>query len=98
MIRRPPMSTRTDTLFPDTTLFRSLFASLVQDYVREHGLVPADEPPGRMVALLGDAEDRKSTRLNSVTNAHLVCRLLIEKKKLDRNKTIHSSVSTNDIK
>src|SRR3546814_10502309 len=25
--------------------------------------------------------DRKSTRLNSVTNAHLVCRLLIEKKK-----------------
>src|SRR3546814_20534647 len=26
MIRRPPRSTRTDTLFPDTTLFRS-FAS-----------------------------------------------------------------------
>src|SRR3546814_1002247 len=24
--------------------------------------------------------DRKSTRLNSVTNAHLVCRLLLEKK------------------
>src|SRR3546814_17535593 len=24
MIRRPPGSTRTDTLFPDTTLFRSL--------------------------------------------------------------------------
>src|SRR3546814_21040007 len=23
MIRRPPISTRTDTLFPDTTLFRS---------------------------------------------------------------------------
>src|SRR3546814_4999615 len=26
-------------------------------------------------------QDRKSTRLNSVTNAHLVCRLLLEKKK-----------------
>src|SRR3546814_5215820 len=26
-------------------------------------------------------EDRKSTRLNPVTNAHLVCRLLLEKKK-----------------
>src|SRR3546814_7131133 len=26
------------------------------------------------------AEDRKSTRLNSITNAHLVCRLLLEKK------------------
>src|SRR3546814_19100256 len=29
MIRRPPRSTRTDTLFPYTTLFRSL---LVQDW------------------------------------------------------------------
>src|SRR3546814_7853522 len=27
MIRRPPRSTRTDTLFPDTTLFRSQKAS-----------------------------------------------------------------------
>src|SRR3546814_1036537 len=27
MIRRPPRSTRTDTLFPYTTLFRSLFRS-----------------------------------------------------------------------
>src|SRR3546814_7663783 len=25
--------------------------------------------------------DRKSTRLNSVTNAHIVCRLLLDKKK-----------------
>src|SRR3546814_15640824 len=28
MIRRPPRSTRTDTLFPYTTLFRSIFAAL----------------------------------------------------------------------
>ena len=34
----------------------TLFASLVQDYVRLHGLVPDDRPPGRMVAVLGDAE------------------------------------------
>src|SRR3546814_10955261 len=27
MIRRPPRSTRTDTLFPYTTLFRSLYAA-----------------------------------------------------------------------
>src|SRR3546814_6919863 len=27
MIRRPPRSTRTDTLFPDTTLFRSIWSS-----------------------------------------------------------------------
>jgi pyruvate dehydrogenase E1 component len=32
------------------------FASLVQDYVRLKGLAPADQPPGRMIALVGDAE------------------------------------------
>src|SRR3546814_7704186 len=30
MIRRPPRSTRTDTLFPYTTLFRSILLGLVQ--------------------------------------------------------------------
>src|SRR3546814_4954523 len=30
MIRRPPRSTRTDTLFPYTTLFRSLFTDYNQ--------------------------------------------------------------------
>src|SRR3546814_8407303 len=32
-------------------------------------------------------KDRKSTRLNSVTNAHLVCRLLLEKKNKTKQKT-----------
>src|SRR3546814_6161889 len=35
MIRRPPRSTRTDTLFPYTTLFRSFYGSgqlLTEDY------------------------------------------------------------------
>src|SRR3546814_12718789 len=30
MIRRPPSTTRTDTLFPYTTLFRSLWSALFQ--------------------------------------------------------------------
>ncbi len=34
----------------------TLFGSIVQDYVRLHGLVPAGTPAGRMVALMGDAE------------------------------------------
>ena len=34
----------------------TLFASLVQDYLRLKRLLPADEPPGRMIALAGDAE------------------------------------------
>src|SRR3546814_4711997 len=36
MIRRPPRSTRTDTLFPYTTLFRS-----VGDFITTGGEIPA---------------------------------------------------------
>src|SRR3546814_4567838 len=42
MIRRPPRSTRTDTLFPYTTLFRSPAARPTQ---RSHR--PAARPPGQ---------------------------------------------------
>src|SRR5216110_811918 len=34
----------------------TLFASLVHDYLRLHRLMPGDAPPGRMIALAGDAE------------------------------------------
>src|SRR3546814_4393920 len=40
-------------------------------------LINANSPMVWDSTMLGD---RKSTRLNSVTNAHLVCRLLLEKK------------------
>src|SRR3546814_18288635 len=33
MIRRPPRSTRTDTLFPYTTLFRSLFGLILVFFI-----------------------------------------------------------------
>src|SRR3546814_20581906 len=39
MIRRPPRSTRTDTLFPYTTLFRSLAQHRFLRHVVEHGLL-----------------------------------------------------------
>src|SRR3546814_5279248 len=35
MIRRPPRSTRTDTLFPYTTLFRSTIGGLAFDFIPE---------------------------------------------------------------
>src|SRR3546814_9837740 len=41
MIRRPPRSTRTDTLFPYTTLFRSQRAA---DQLQERGLAGAVSP------------------------------------------------------
>src|SRR3546814_9074832 len=60
MIRRPPRSTRTDTLFPYTTLFRSLGAPLALSfrlarYGADHRFVDVDmldldigdlDPPG----------------------------------------------------
>src|SRR3546814_19081487 len=42
MIRRPPRSTRTDTLFPYTTLFRSIVFE-----VRDHGIGLDREPARR---------------------------------------------------
>src|SRR3546814_21132137 len=85
MIRRPPRSTRTDTLFPYTTLLRSLVLglkhlkqSLWDLILKKNGrkcgkssLIPIQK---------FDARDRKSTRLTPVTNAHLVCRLRLEQK------------------
>src|SRR3546814_8664844 len=45
MIRRPPRSTRTDTLFPYTTLFRSLVGLLAwhQPHVIRHVVVIGDD-------------------------------------------------------
>src|SRR3546814_15004400 len=37
MIRRPPRSTRTDTLFPYTTLFRSLVLALTREAPKRRG-------------------------------------------------------------
>src|SRR3546814_18223399 len=66
MIRRPPRSTRTDTLFPYTTLFRSCgsaarHASQQRGIRRVHRLSGQDHRLCRQPGV----EDRKSTRLNS---------------------------------
>src|SRR3546814_11190992 len=78
MIRRPPISTRTDTLFPYTSLFRSMIGSgyvgLVSDACFAdfgHDVVCVDKDEGKIAALLEgrmpiyEPGDRKSTRLNS---------------------------------
>src|SRR3546814_15837727 len=56
MIRRPPRSTRTDTLFPYTTLFRSL-ALLPQLVDTEFDDVAGLQIPGR--GLLSQADARR---------------------------------------
>src|SRR3546814_17582226 len=48
MIRRPPRSTRTDTLFPYTTLFRSALrrrAAIIADHLEFHLLTQRLERP-----------------------------------------------------
>src|SRR3546814_3323105 len=98
MIRRPPRSTRTYTLFPYTTLFRSWsdnhnhpsldmtevsFRALKHFFfgrVEKLSVSPAHFTPVSGNYFVSIRQDRKSTRLTPVTNAHLVCRLLLEKK------------------
>src|SRR3546814_2427445 len=57
MIRRPPRSTRTDTLFPYTTLFRS-HASLRRAAARLGARVIAVSPLTLKPMAAGDALDR----------------------------------------
>src|SRR3546814_2284149 len=55
MIRRPPRSTRTDTLFPYTTLFRSVVVRLPDKLILHRGVgVPGNRriPPVAVVAAL----------------------------------------------
>src|SRR3546814_15031929 len=42
MTRRPPRSTRTDTLFPYTTLFRSIINEYIDERFPHPQLMPAD--------------------------------------------------------
>src|SRR3546814_8885538 len=139
MIRRPPISTRTDTLFPYTTLFRSddnlpafedRFFSLLREQSDQNltllatkldeersairarlelvneSLRPAPFNPGTHLVIdttdkaiedvrlfraslkeslshsfSNDGEIGRPHVCTPVTNAHLVCRLLLEKKK-----------------
>src|SRR2546427_5715698 len=66
MIRRPPRS----TLFPYTTLFRSLETALTPDLEREglargRGRTGIHRGARRLASASQAARDRKSTRLNS---------------------------------
>src|SRR3546814_3610056 len=59
MIRRPPRSTRTDTLFPYTTLFRS--AAVDARGFEPHRLQPPDQIADR--AFLADRAGRAALKL-----------------------------------
>src|SRR3546814_6094702 len=106
MLRRPPQSTRTDTLFPYTPLFRSLrrdrrreiaellrlereqlIARLRRLQCACRRLAGAHQRADRLArgAHIGDDRSEEHTSELQSTNAHLVCRLLLEKKTKRRN-------------
>src|SRR3546814_5888006 len=75
MIRRPPRSTRTDTLFPYTTLFRSAEYEpqgrrIFADRTDRHGF-RAGHPPGHRTSLLHHPA-AGVTRLGHLPPAHHV--------------------------
>src|SRR3546814_14066983 len=65
MIRRPPGSTRTDTLFPDTTLFRSVNATLLTNGCSTKGLPTSLPKPVTTLTTPGG----KPASSNSLTNS-----------------------------
>src|SRR3546814_4001758 len=72
MIRRPPRSTRTDTLFPYTTLFRSLIESEAPDAERARILPPS---PAAAPAPVGEPATREMVQavrdwLNDAVKPH----------------------------
>src|SRR5690348_17709368 len=71
MIRRPPRS----TLFPYTTLFRSPAPSAAEPGLRCRGALPRWSGAARSAA----RSEEHTSELQSPV--HLVCRLLLEKKK-----------------
>src|SRR5437016_8508142 len=81
MIRRPPRS----TVFPYTTLFRSLCKARCAIEAAED-LAPID--------VIGvDRSEEHTSELQSLTN--LVCRLLLEKKKYKKNNQRKNQRTTN---
>src|SRR5689334_23909422 len=83
MIRRPPRS----TLFPYTTLFRSVFTDGVTDAMARFGRPPSGPAsPGNRAR--STASDRKSTRLNSShSSISYAVFCLKKKKKINKNLT-----------
>src|SRR3546814_6182912 len=61
MIRRPPRSTRTDTLFPYTTLFRSWVAELLRDLALR---VPPNVGEGLRTLIDGARQGRRFAALD----------------------------------
>src|SRR3546814_9777010 len=83
MIRRPPISTRTDTLFPYTTLFRSPVGPDIGDQVpRKAGHEPAAQPLAQSPACCRQQQiGRATSELQSLMRISYAVFCLKKKKK-----------------
>src|SRR3546814_6674594 len=90
MIRRPPRSTRTDTLFPYTTLFRSPF-EVVQGHavagVIDRGQAFRLAGVHEIVRHLGLRSEEHTSELQSLMRISYAVFCLKKKRKSDSNKT-----------
>src|SRR3546814_7127309 len=101
MIRRPPRSTRTDTLFPYTTLFRSPLRQLPPSPGRTAGRAPASyarEPRGRYQA--AERSEEHTSELQSLMRISYAVFCLKKKKhtkytKYKQLKNLKQDISNN---
>src|SRR5258707_8768706 len=97
MIRRPPRS----TLFPYTTLFRSVGAGGGEGKARPDRRIRLD-PTAREVLVVAERQTQHEQRRRSEEHTselqsrqYLVCRLLLEKKKKDKQTVVNSTTRMN---
>src|SRR3546814_7721855 len=81
MIRRPPRSTRTDTLFPYTTLFRSLEGPSRQRYLQ---LVQSPSKVQRHAAV-GTRSEEHTSELQSLMRISYAVFCLKKNQKIQKN-------------
>src|SRR3546814_3403946 len=93
MIRRPPRSTRTDTLFPYTTLFRSVAGVGVEVRVArtEASRVLADEAAVDRVR-----SEEHTSELQSLMRISYAVFCLKKKKKKTRQQHLKKKIETNN--
>src|SRR3546814_5872340 len=89
MIRRPPRSTRTDTLFPYTTLFRSSNDHLARGVDRKRRTAAATQWPPRIRIHVGRSEEHTSELQSLMRISYAVFCL---KKKKNTNKIRNQNI------
>src|SRR3546814_8050749 len=97
MIRRPPRSTRTDTLFPYTTLFRSPIstaAGLIRQLTAISGRTSASAASSSQPTITASRSEEHTSELQSLMRISYAVFCLKKKKTTYKNqRNIHASLN-----